>query len=105
MILLLPDVAIARNFDLAPFRKKVDDRHAHAVQAARRLVGALLKLATKLKHRHHAFERGNFAVHLLGKLGVPLDGNAAAVVFHRDAAVSVDNHAHTLGIVGHAFID
>ena len=105
LVFLLPNMAVAGNLHLAPFREKIHHRHTDAMEAAGGLVGPLLKLATKFQHRHHALERGNIAIHLLGKLGVPLDRNAAAVVLHRHAAIDIHRHAHLSGMARHAFVD
>ena len=60
-VFLLVDVAVAADFDLAPFGEEIDHGDADAVQAAGGLVGPLLELAAELEHRHHAFERGDVA--------------------------------------------
>ena len=86
LVFLLVDVAVAADFDLAPFGEEVDDRDADAVQAAGGLVGAFVELAAELEHGHHAFERGDVAAGFFGELGVLLDGDAAAIVFDRDAS-------------------
>ena len=85
-VFLLVDVAVAADFDLAPFGEEVDHRDADAVQAAGGLVGAFFELAAELEDGHHAFERGHVAADFFGELGVLLDGDAAAVVFDRDAS-------------------
>ena len=90
LVLLVIDVAVAADFDLAPFGEEIDGRDADAVQAAGGFVGALLKLAAELENGHHAFERGDVAIGLFGELLVLLDGNAAAIVLDRDRAVGVD---------------
>ncbi len=105
LVFLVIDVAVAADFDLAPFGEEVHDRDADAVQAAGGLVGAFVELAAELQHGHHAFERGDIAADLLGKLGVAFDGDAAAVVFDRDRAVDVDRHADGGGVAGHRFVD
>ena len=105
LVFLLPDMPVARNLYLAPFRQEIHDRHAHAVEAAGGLVGPFLKLATKLEHRHHSLERGDVAVHFFGELRMPFHRNTSAVVFDRHAAVHIHRHAHSLGIASHAFID
>ena len=86
LVFLVVDVAVAADFDLAPFGEEVDDGDADAVQAAGGLVGALFELAAELEDGHHAFERGDVAADFFGELGVPLDGDAAAVVFDGDAS-------------------
>ena len=65
-VFLLPDVAIAGDFDFAPFGEEVHDGDADAVQPAGGLVGAFFELAAEFEDGHHAFERGDFAIHFLG---------------------------------------
>jgi hypothetical protein len=98
-------VPLAGDLHLAPFREEVDHRHADAVEAAGGLVGPLLELAAELEDRHHALERGDVAVHLLGDCGWRSTGNAAAVVLDRHAAVDVHRHGHVLGMARHALVD
>ena len=105
LVLLVVDVAVAADFDLAPFGEEVHDGDADAVQAAGGLVGAFLELAAELEHGHHAFERGDVAADFFGELRVPLDGDAAAVVFDRDRAVDVDRDADDGGVAGHRLVD
>ncbi len=104
-VLLVIDLAVAADFDFAPFGEEVDDRDADAVETAGGLVGAFFELAAEFEDGHHAFERGHIAAGFFGKLGVALDGDAAAVVFDRDAAVDVDRDADRGGVAGHRFVD
>ena len=69
LVLLLIDVALAADLDLAPFGEEVDHGDAHAVQAAGGLVGPLLELAAELQHGHHALERGEAEVGMLLRRG------------------------------------
>ena len=94
-VFLLIDVAVAADFDLAPFGEEVHDLDADAVQAAGGLVGLLVELAAELELGHHAFERGDAHVRM------DFDGNAAAVVGHGDRAVEVDGH----GAIGSVSFD
>ena len=105
LVLLLPEMAIPAHLDLAPLRQKVDHRHADAMQATRGLVGALLEFAAELEHRHHAFQRRDLTVHLVGELPVNVGRDTAAVILDRHTAIDVDRHRHPLGIAGHALID
>ena len=105
LVLLLPDMAVAVDLHLAPLGEEVDHRHAHAMEAAGGLVGALLELAAELEDRHHPLERGDVAIHLLRELRVPLDRDATAVVLDGHAAVHIDRDAHPLRMARHAFVD
>ena len=104
-VFLVIDLAIAADFDFAPFGEEVHDRDADAVETAGGLVGAFFELAAELEDGHHAFERGHIAAGFFGELGVALDGDAAAIVFDRDAAIDVDRDAHRGGVAGHRFVD
>ena len=98
-VLLLIDVPLPADFHLAPFGKKVDDRHADAVQTARGLIRPLRELATEFQHRHHALQRGETQVLMI------LDRDTATVVLDRHRAVGVDRHADVLGVAGHGLVD
>ena len=99
LVLLLIDVALAADLDLAPFGEEVDHGDAHAVQTAGGLIGALFELAAELQHGHHALERGE------AQVGMLLDGDAAAVVLDRDRAVVVDRDRDLGGVAGHRLVD
>ena len=66
LVFLVIDVAVAADFDLAPFGEEIHHGDADAVQAAGGLVGALAELAAELEHGHHAFERGDVAADFFG---------------------------------------
>ena len=79
--------------------QRVDDAGAHAVQAARRLVVAVLELAAGVEHREDHLERA------LLRLRVLVDRNAAAVVADRDrAAVGVQRHRDVRGMAVHRLV-
>ena len=84
LVLLLVDVPAAAGFHLAPLGEEVDHGHAHPVQSAGGLIGALGELAAELEHGHHALQGGK------AQVGMHLDRNPAAVVLHRHRAVVVD---------------
>ena len=96
---------LAGHLHLAPLGEEVDHGHTHAMETARRLIGPLFKLPAKLEHRHHALERGDLPFHLLGKLRMAVDRDAAAVVLNRHTPVDIHRHAHMLGVAGHALVD
>ena len=96
---LLPDFAVAPNFQLQPIGKRVHHRDAHAVQAAGNFVGVAVEFSAGVQHRHHHFGGGLF----FG--GVHVHGNAAAVVDHGDAVVVVHDDVDLVAIAGHGFVD
>ena len=104
-VLLVEHLAIAADFDFAPFGKEVDDGAADTVQAAGGLVRAFFELAAEFEDGHHAFQRGHIAAGFFGELSVAFDGNAEAVVFDGDGAVHIDRDANDRGMAGHRFVD
>ena len=98
-VLLLIDVPQPADLHLAPLRQAVDDGYAHAMQTARRLVGALLELAAELQHGHHALKRGEAQVLVL------LNRDATAVVFDRDRTVVIDRYRDIGCVAGHDLVD
>ena len=96
---LLPDGAVARNFQLEPVGKRVDDGNADAVQAAGNFVGVAVEFSAGVKDGEHDFGGGT----LFG--GVHVDGNAAAVVDHGDGIVGVHGDVDFVGETGHGFVD
>src|SRR5690606_29998422 len=73
---------------------------ADAVQTARDRVPAAAELAAGVQDGQH---------HLDGRLGrvggVRVDGDAAAVVIHADAAVLEDGHLDVVGVAGQRLVD
>ena len=82
----LVDLAVAADLHLDVGGERVDDRDAHAVQAAGDLVAAAAELAARMEHGEDDLEGGDL------ELGVLVDGDAAAVVLDRAGAVFVDDH-------------
>ena len=80
-------------------RKRVHARYAHAVQAARNLVAALVELAAGMEHRQHHFER-RFAL-----LFVVVGRDAAAVVAYGDGVVLVDRHVDVGAVARQRLVD
>ncbi len=74
--------AVALDLELEPTRKRVHDRHAHAVQTTGDLVALAAELSARVQHREDDL-RGR----LVGIFGVGVDGNPAAVVDHPAPAV------------------
>jgi hypothetical protein len=78
--------AVAPDGQVEPLGQRVDDRDADAVEAARHLVAAAVaELAAGVKDRQH--DLGGRLLLLLHDV----DGDAAAVVGHRDTVVGVDD--------------
>ena len=96
---LLPDFAVAPDFEIEPVGERVDDGDADAVQAARNFVGVAIEFSAGVQDGHHDFGGGLF----LG--GVHVDGNAAAVVDYGDAVIVVHGDVDFVAEAGHGFVD
>jgi hypothetical protein len=96
---LLPDFAVAPDFEIEPVGERVDNGDADTVQAAGNFVGIAIELSTGVKDGHHDFGGG-----LLFR-GVHVHGNSAAVVNHGDAVIVVDRHVDFIAEAGHRFVD
>jgi hypothetical protein len=92
-------LAVAPDAKFEPFRQRVHDRNADAVQTARHLVGVLVELPARVQLGHDDLGRRH-ALFL-----VDLDRDAAAVVADRHARVRVDLHAHRRGMTGQRLVD
>ncbi len=95
---------IAPDGKFQPFRQGVDDRHAHAVQAARHLVGiatviGVVEFAACVKLGHDDLGRGD-ALFLMD-----VDGDAAAIVADRYAGIRVDFHRNGGGVAGQCLVN
>src|SRR6266478_124359 len=96
---LLPNAAVPRNFQLQPIRERVDHGDADAVQAAGNLVGFAVELSARAQHSEDDFRGGALF------RGVHVDGDAAAVVNHRDGIIGVHRDIDFVGVAGHRFVD
>ena len=96
---LLPDFAVAPDFQIEPVGERVHDGNADAVQAAGNFVGVAIEFSAGVQHGHHDFGGGLFF------RGVHVHGNAAAVVDHGDAVVVVHGDVDFVAIAGHGFVD
>ena len=63
------------------------------------LVTTATELAAGVQHGHHHLERGFL------QLRLQVDGDAAAVVSHRDGAVGVDDHLDEVVVAGQRLVD
>jgi hypothetical protein len=96
-------LAVAPDGQFQPFRQRVDHRDAHAVQAARDLVGVVvggvLELPARVELGHDHFGRRD------ALLGMDAGGNAAPVVFDRDRAIGVQFDQHQVAMPGQRLVD
>ena len=79
-------LAIAAHVDLDARGERVDDRHAHAMQATGHLVALAAELAAGVQDGQNHLDGGDLL------LGMLLDGDASAVVRDRDGVVRMDPH-------------
>ena len=96
------DLAVAVDLDLEPLADEVDDARADAVQAARRLVGAVLvvlELAARAERGEDDLDGRDL------RLGVHADGDAPAVVAARAASVGLDLHVDVVRVAGERLVD
>ncbi len=98
-VTLLPHRPVARNLQLQPIGKRVDDRNAYAVQTAGNFVGVAIEFSARVQNREHDFRRGT----LLRRVHVHWD--AAAVVDHSDGFVGVYRDVDLVREAGHRFVD
>ena len=99
LVVLLEDLAVLPDLHLQPCRERVYDRDAHAVEAPRHGVGALLELPAGMEHGE-----GDLGGGLLLR-GVHARRDAPAVVHHRDAAVDMDRDLDRLAEPGHVLVN
>jgi len=92
-------LAVALNFDLQPFGQRVDDGHAHPVQAAGDLVPPAAELAAGVQGRQHHLDCR------LADFRYRVNRNPGAVVGHRGAAVRVQDDVNLVAPAGQRFID
>src|SRR5262249_10253055 len=97
--LLDEGAAIAVDFGFQMLRQGVDDRNADPVQSAGTFVATAAKLAAGVQHRQDDLERRPL-LHF-----VHVDWNAAAVVDHRDRAISVDGDQDIVAFAGERLVD
>ncbi len=98
-VALLPDRAIALNFEFQEVRKRVDDGNADAVQSAGNLVAVAIEFSAGVQHGEHNFRRGALF------RGVHVHRNAAAIVHHGHGIVGVHRDVHFVREARHRFVD
>src|SRR5262249_23767175 len=84
-ILLAVNAAVLTHLDAEPLAPRVDYARADAVQARGHLVAAATELSARVEHGENDFKRR------LLELRLDVDGDASAVIGHRDRAVGVDD--------------
>src|SRR5690606_38547227 len=97
----LVGLALAPDGQAQPLRQGVDAGHAHAVQAARHLVGVVVELAAGVQFGHD--DLGGAAAELV--VFVDVGGNAPAVVADGDAVVGVYGDDDVVAVPGQGFVD
>src|SRR6266478_9578881 len=87
-VTLLPNGTIALNFEFEKVGKSVDDGNADAVETAGYFVSVAVEFSTGVKHGEDDLSRGALF------RGMHVNGNAAAVVDHRDGIIGVNGDVH-----------
>ena len=99
LVALGVDAALALDLEVEPFRERVDDGDADAVEAAGDLVALLIELAAGMEDGHDDFGRR------LVLLLVQADGDAAPVVDDGDGIVDVDEDVDLGAVAGQGLVD
>ena len=96
-------LAVAPDVEVQPFRQGVHHRNAHAMQAARHLVGIvvrrILELAAGMQLGHDDLGRRH-AFFL-----VDAGGDAAAIILDADGAIGVQGDDDLVAMAGQRFVD
>ena len=95
----LPGVLVAGDLDFHPFRQGVDDRRAHAVQAAGGLIGLAVELSARMKRGHDDFQR-RFVL----EFGVRVHRDAASIVPHEQDVAGLELDLDAAGVSGDRFV-
>ena len=98
---LLPSEAIAPDFEFELVAERVDARYAYSVQSAGDFIRRRVELAPGVQLGHHDLSSGNFFAIDIHRV----DGNAAAVIDHRDGVVDVDGNLDLVGEAGERFVN
>ena len=95
---LLPFLSVFPDGEFQPFRKGVYHRESHSVEPSGNLVGFVIELAPRMKHREYhfcgGFPRGWVLIH----------GNAPAVVLYGNAVIRMDGYFHVVAYARQGFI-
>ncbi len=92
-------LAIAPDAQLQPVGKRVDHRHAHAVQATRNLVGIAVELTARMQLCHDDLSRRNTL------FLVRFNRNTAAIIADRHAGICMNCDGHAVGMTRQGLVD
>ena len=95
----LVDVAVLVHLHRQPFRQRVDNARAHAVQTAGDLIASAAELAARVQHGVDDLERGTSCLRL------NVDRNAAAVIHNGDGVALVDRHLNFCAVACERLVD
>ena len=96
---LAEQLAVARDFDDGVDAERVDHADADAVQAARGGVCLARELAARMERRQDHLQR-----RLVGKFGMRIDRDAAAVVGDRQSVAGVQRHLDPGRVTRHRLV-
>ena len=95
----LVDVAVFVHLHRQPFRQRVDNARADAVQTAGNLVASAAELAARVQHGVDDLKRG------AARLRLNVDRNAAAVIHNGDGVALVDRHLNFRAVARKRFVN
>ena len=93
------DLAVSSDLSIHPIGQRVHAGHAYAVQTARHFVILLVEFSAGVQNSQHDFRRR------LMHLGMHIDRDASAVVFHRHGVVAMDRHRDLFAEARQSFVD
>ena len=93
------DLAVARDFHLEPFGKRIRAFRAHTMQTAGIFVSALTEFSARVQVREHQLD----CWHLPFRMNI--DRNTAAIVAHRNAAFDMHCNLDLVAKSGEMFVD
>ncbi len=92
-------LSVLAYLDLQPFRQRVHNGRAHAVQTAGHLVSAAAELAARMQHREHDLQRA------FPRLLLNIDRDAASVILHADNVAFFYRHFYMRAESRERFVD
>ncbi len=93
------DLPIPVNLHITPFRKSIDSRDTHTVQAAGYFIAPTTKFTACVEHGHHHFQGR------LLDLWVHIDRDATSVITYGDAAIRVNIYLNAIAGACQRLID
>ena len=99
-VMFLP---VAPDGEVEPFAQRIDHRHANAVQAARYLIGIVVRRVFKLSARVQLGHDDFGSRHAF--LGMDAGRDAAAIIFDRDRPIGVQRNVDPVAMPGQRLVN